>query len=257
MFQKILASVGIGAAKVDTRLFNDSVVAGGIIEGEVYIYGGDVDQEIDDVYLKLATEYKREVNDSTVREECVMAKYLLQERFTIGAKEEKVIPFSFQLPYDIPLTLGNSSASPVYIRTGLDIKTAINPRDRDNLQVHPHPLTQSVLDALQNLGFSLYKEEREHAARFRGAYPFVQTLEFRPNGKYRSYLDELEVIFRLRENELEVLLEIDKKARGLGGFFQEALDIDERYVRFFVKQWDLDGGNVEAMIDEIIQSHVS
>ncbi|EQB95359.1 hypothetical protein GA8_12085 [Geobacillus sp. A8] len=36
----------------------------------------------------------------------------------------------------------------------------------------------------------------------------------------------------MSENSVEVLLEIDRKARGLSGLFAEALDMDETFVRF-------------------------
>ncbi|AUT02222.1 sporulation protein SpoOM [Nostoc sp. CENA543] len=253
MFKNFLASVGIGAAKVDTRIFNNSVIPGQVLEGEVYIRGGDVAQDINDIYLKLATEYKREVDDSTVTEECVLVNYQLLERLTIQPREEVVVPFAIDLPYELPLTLGRT---PVYIRTGLDIKSAINPRDRDYLEVHPHPLMQKVLQALENLGFQLYKVDCEYTHHFGGAYPFVQELEFRPTGNYRNHLDELEVVFRLREDRLEVLLEIDKRARGWKGWIEEAFDVDERYERLVVTQSDMYEKNLEAMIDEIIHRHL-
>lgn len=66
------------------------------------------------------------------------------------------------------------------MRTGLDIKTAINPKDRDALEVRPHPLVHRVLEAVEKLGFHLHKVECEYADRFGGAYPFVQEFEFRP-----------------------------------------------------------------------------
>ncbi|BAB75852.1 alr4153 [Nostoc sp. PCC 7120 = FACHB-418] len=254
MFKNLLASVGIGAAKVDTRLFNNSVIPGGILEGEVYIRGGDVAQDIQDIYLKLATEYQREVDDSTVTEECVMVNYRLLEHLTIQPKEEVVIPFSLNLPDEMPLTFGHI---PVYVRTGLDIKSAINPRDRDYLEVRTHPLMQRVLLAIEHLGFHLHKVDCEYTHYFGGAYPFVQELEFRPTGKYRHSLDELEVVFRLTADQLEVLLEIDKRARGWKGWLEEAFDIDERYARLIVKQSDLYETDVEALIDQIIQSHLS
>jgi sporulation-control protein len=55
---------------------------------------------------------------------------------------------------------------------------------------------------------------------------------------------------------LDVFLEIDKRARGFGGFLAEAFDMDERYMRFQVTPDYLDasGGELEAMIDDIIQS---
>jgi sporulation-control protein len=255
MFQKLLASMGIGSARVDARLFNASVIPGELLEGEVYIMGGDVAQDIDDIYLKLATQYKREVNDSTIQEECVMANYRLLDRFAIQPREEKIVPFALELPYEIPLTLGST---PVYIRTGLEIKVALNPKDWDSLEVRPHPLQNRVLQAIENLGFHLHKVDCEYNHYFHTPYPFVQEFEFRPTGRYRSYLDELEAIFFLSPDRLEILLEIDKRARGFGGFFQEAFDLDERYARFDVTSFDLDRGrDVEARIDEAIQRHLS
>jgi len=255
IFKKLLASVGIGAAKVDTRLYDELVIPGEMLNGEVYITGGDVSQEIDDIYLSVATQYKREVDDSTVTEECVLIKYHLSERFNLQPKEETVIPFSFQLPYETPLTLGQQ---PVYLRTGLDISSAIDPQDTDYIQVRPHPLMQMVLDAVENLGFQLYKVDCEYNPRLGGTYPFVQEFEFRPTGKYRGRLDELEVIFSLNLDNLDVFLELDKRARGFGGFLEEAFDMDERYVRFQVTDADLNLSHrdFEAMIDDIIESHL-
>jgi sporulation-control protein len=253
MFKNLLASLGIGAATVDTHVFNESVAVGDVLEGEVHIIGGDTAQDIDDIYLKVATEYKRESDDSSYYEECVMVNYRLSERFTIQAKEKVVVPFSLQLPYEMPMSLGKT---PVYVRTGLDIKTAINPRDKDTLKVLPHPLMETVMEGIKNLGFKFYQAECEYNNRFAGKYPFVQVLEFRPTGKYSAYLDELEVIFCLSPDKLEVLLEIDKRARGLGGWMSEALDIDERRIRFYLTQSDLEKTDVEAMIDDIIQSNL-
>lgn len=257
VFKKILASVGIGAAKVDTHLLQNSLFPGEILEGEVHIIGGDVTQEIDDIYLKVVTEYEREYeqNDEerTVREECVLVKYLLSERFSLHPKKEQVIPFSLQLPYETPLTIGRQ---PVYLRTGLDIKSAINPKDRDEIQVQPHPLMQGVLEAVESLGFRLQEVDCEYTSHFHGTYPFVQEFEFRPTGKYRTHLDELEVIFRLSLEKLEVLLQIDKRARGFKGWLNEAFDLDERYDRFYLTQSDLAQENIAAKIDGIIQSHL-
>jgi sporulation-control protein len=115
---------------------------------------------------------------------------------------------------------------------------------------------QRVLQAVERLGFHLHKVDCEYAHHFGGHYPFVQEFEFKPTGNYRNYLDELEIIFRLNPDELEVLLELDKRARGFGGWLDEAFDLDERYARFYLTQSDLDEINVEAMIDDIIHSHI-
>jgi sporulation-control protein len=253
-FKKLLAKVGIGAATVDARLFDDVLVPGELLNGEVNITGGDVEQEIDDIYLYIATQYKREVDDRTVTKECILVKYRLSERFNLRPREAKVIPFSFPLPDETPLTMRDQ---PVYLRTGLDISTAIDPKDTDYIQVRPHPLMQQVLNAIENLGFQLYKVDCEYNPHFGSQYPFVQEFEFRPFGNYRGRLDELEVVFSLQSNQLEVFLEIDRRARGFGGFLAEAFDMDERYFRFHVTQNYLNYPlELETRINDIIQSHL-
>jgi sporulation-control protein len=254
MFKKILASVGIGAAKVDTRLFQDALTPGEMVSGEVHIVGGDVAQNVDDIYIYIVTEYKQEVDDRTVTRECELLKYCLAERFELQPKQTKVIPFSVQLPYETPLTIGHQ---PVYVRTGLDISSAIDPKDKDYLQVHPHPLVRQVLNAVENLGFQLHKVDCEYAKHFGSRYPFMQEFEFRATGKYRSQLDELEVIFLLHPDELQVFLQIDRKARGFGGLLREAFDMDESYARISVTPAYLQRPQeLAALIDRTIQSHL-
>ena len=50
-FNKVFASVGIGAAKVDTKLEKDRVMPGEEVRGIVEIRGGNTEQNIDDIYL--------------------------------------------------------------------------------------------------------------------------------------------------------------------------------------------------------------
>lgn len=263
IFKKMLASIGIGAAKVDTRLYDDNVIPGGLLNGEVDVTGGNVSQEIDEIYLYVATQYKRESGDGfasaksirTYREECKLLKHRVSEAFTIQPKENRVIPFSLTVPYETPVTF---SSSEVYLRTGLDIAMAINPRDWDNIQVHPHPLMQKVLDAVNYLGFHLYQVDCEYNPRLGEIFPFIQDFEFRPMGKYLERLDELEVIFYLQPNQLEVFLQIDKRVRGFGSLMEEAFNLDERYTRFYVRPEDLEypTNNLADKIDEIIQSRL-
>lgn len=257
MFKKLLASVGIGAAQVDARLRKDSLLPGEMVEGEVHMKGGDISQDVDEIFMYVITHYERETKDRTVKEDCVLLKHRLSERFTLQPKEEKVIPFAFQLPYETPLTLGRQ---PVYLRTALDIKNAIDPGDSDFIEVLPHPLMAKVLDAIKEIGFQLYKVDCEYNRRLGRNYPFVQEFEFRPSGKYRSRLDELEAIFFLRERECEVLLQVDKRARGLFGALEEAFELDERYLRFRVSQADLSRSttdiarSIDTMIEQSLRS---
>ncbi|MCP2730441.1 sporulation protein [Limnofasciculus baicalensis] len=254
MFKKLLAKVGIGAATVDTRLNQDSFIPGEIIDGEVYITGGDVEQDIKEIHLYIATQYKREVDDTTVTETCELVKYCLCDTFTIAAQETKAISFSIQLPYQTPLTVKNQ---PVYLRTGLDVALAIDPKDIDYIHVSPHPLMDLVINNIKNIGFQLHEVDCQYNPRLGGNYPFVQEFEFRPTGKYRGKLDELEVIFSLNADELKVNLEIDKRARGLGGFIAEAFDADEKRVHLIVTPDYLHrSDDLEAIIDGTLQKYI-
>lgn len=55
---KLLASVGIGSATVDTKIFRSELVPGEEVEGIVQIRGGNVEQQIDSIYLSLYTTYE-------------------------------------------------------------------------------------------------------------------------------------------------------------------------------------------------------
>lgn len=255
MFKKLLASVGIGSAQVDTRLEQDSLIPGEVLSGEVHLTGGDVAQEIDEIYMYVITHYERESNDSKVKEECTLIKHRLTERVVLQPKEHKVLPFAFRLPYETPLTMGRQ---PVYLRTGLDIKNAIDPGDSDFIEVRPHPLMAKVLDAVSQIGFQLYKVDCEYNRHLGKTYPFVQEFEFRPTGPYRSRVEELEIIFYLNENSVEVLMELDKRARGFLGAFEEAFNLDERYVRFRLHREDLQRstGDIAHSIEDLIRKQL-
>ncbi|TKD71246.1 sporulation protein [Pseudalkalibacillus hwajinpoensis] len=235
MLKKFLARVGVGAAKVDTLLEKDKFVPGEVVHGKVVIKGGEVDQSIDSIHIFLMTEAIREVDDRKVKEKVELQKYPIADQETVKEGETKEIPFSIQLPYHTPASLGRL---PVWFETGLDIPLALDPKDRDLIHVSPHPYVEKVLDALESyLGFHVRKVEMELSKH----YGYVQEFELTPSGEYRAYLDELEVIFFLHENHVDVMLEIDRRARGLGGLFAEALEMDESVAKVTLSSEELNG----------------
>ncbi|MEK4230713.1 sporulation protein [Solibacillus sp. FSL H8-0538] len=252
LFNKILASVGIGAATVDTKLQKSTYTAGDTVSGIVEIIGGNTEQQIDAIYLTLYTNYIKEVNDTKVTEQAAISKIQVNETLTIKANEKREIPFSFTLPFDVPVTAGQSR---VWIHTGLDIKNAIDPNDKDFIDIQPTPLANSVLSAVQNLGFRLRKVDCEIApAYLRRQTPIVQEFEFSPtNQTFRRRLDELELIFVSQTaNSAEILMQIDRRARGLGSFLSEALDMDESHVRLSLHAND----NIPSKIAEAIERYM-
>ncbi|RSD26252.1 sporulation protein [Mesobacillus subterraneus] len=233
-FNKVFASVGIGSAKVDTKLEKDRVMPGEEVRGIVFIRGGSTEQNIDDIYLSLHTTYIKEVDEKKYTATAEIDRFKLTQSFVIRENELKEIPFSFRLPLEMPLSMGKTK---VWVSTGLDIKNAVDPTDKDFLTVVPNPLMEGIFNAVGQLGFRLREAECEQAPRhLRRRLPFVQEFEFVPSsGPFRGRLDELELIFYpLNENEIEVLMQVDRKARGLGGFLSEAMGMDETFVRLTV-----------------------
>ncbi|ACJ33746.1 Sporulation control protein [Anoxybacillus flavithermus WK1] len=236
LFNKVLASIGIGAAKVDTKLHESHLLLGESVTGVVEVTGGNIEQQIDDIYLSLCTMYTKEVDDRKVMKQAVIEKWKIAQSFVIRAGEKKQITFSFALPLDTPITVGRTR---VWLHTGLDIKNAVDPTDEDYIRVQPNRMMNEVFRVMENLGFRLKEAEcKEAAYHVRKRLPFVQEFEFVPvSGEFRGKLDEVEIIFFPHAlDECELLIQVDRRARGLAGLFAEALDLDETFIRITIRE---------------------
>lgn len=254
IFYKALASFGIGAATVDTVLDQNTYTAGDLIQGKVKIKGGNVAQSIDAIYISLNVNYTNESGDAKFEETASIFNKKLNEPFVIEVNEEKEIPFSFNVPYDAPATVGKTRA---WLHTGLDIKMAVDPEDQDAITIRMTPLASNILAAIKKLGFRLREVECEKASlRMRSRYPFVQEYEFIPtSGRFKGYLDELEVVFvRQDAHQVEALFQVDRKARGFTGFLSEALEMDESYVSRTFTQHDV--LTLERDLYQLIEQYV-
>jgi sporulation-control protein len=251
LFKRMLASAGIGSAQVNTELDSAQAAPGGTISGTVYVKGGRVEQNVDRIYLFLKTQYVREHNDTRMTQTAIVAKYLIADGFTLQPEQTAQFPFRFTLPDHMPVTLRNA---PVWVETGLDIENAVDPTDRDYIQVLPGEGMRTVLSAVELLGFRLREVTNDYAPRMGGPLPFVQEFEFVPGGQFRSRLDELEIMFFPKPGGLNLLLQIDRRARGFGGLLAEALDADERFVRLTLSDGELRRGPqaIAAQLENLI-----
>ncbi len=109
LFNKVLASIGIGSAKVDTKLHESQLSLGERITGVVEVTGGNVDQDIDDIYLSLCATYTKEVDDRKVTKQAIIEKWKIAQSFVIRAGEKKEFPFSFPFRLTHQLQLENKS----------------------------------------------------------------------------------------------------------------------------------------------------
>ncbi len=241
-FRRLLSSIGIGAAKVDTRLERSDLAPGDEVRGVVEIHGGDSDAEVDGIRLEVQTYYKRESGDDTVTETGTIERFQVAGHTVIKARDNSELPFSFDLPYDTPLSVGRSS---IWVRTALDVKMAMDPSDSDSITVRPTATQQTILDAFDRLGFRLHEADNEDLPhRLRRHLPFAQEFEFVAHGgEFRGHFDEIEMVMFPSAGSVDVVLQIDRRARGLGSFLSEQMGTDESYAGLTVRE----GQNVDSV----------
>ncbi len=240
--RRLLTSIGVGAATVDTKLEKDELSPGEEVRGVVEIRGGDSEQEVDGIRLEIQTHYKRESGDSTITETGTIESFNVSGRITVRAGETQELPFNFPLPYDAPLSIGRTS---VWVRTALDVKMALDPSDSDAVTVRPNRTIEAVLEAVKKLGFDLREADNEELPhRLRRRLPFGQEFEFKArSGEFRGKLDELEMVLFPAEGSVDVALQIDRRARNLGSFLSEAMGTDESHASLTISDDEAAAGS--------------
>jgi sporulation-control protein len=225
--KKILASIGIGSATVDTVLPSTTVMPGETVDAEINISGGSAEQEISSIDLEIETQYSTDDGYRTG----TVDRLRLSDGFTIEPGQEETRTTPIDIPYNTPVTIGRVD---VWIETELEIDRALDPDDRDYLDVQPTPRMQTLFDATENLGFSLRHSscQADPYGRYTSGRMFVQEFEFRPqSGSFAGSVDEIELICNPGPDALTVYVEVDRR----GSIFSEMTDTDERRAQFTVK----------------------
>ncbi|MFF8605470.1 sporulation protein [Streptomyces sp. NPDC015346] len=223
-FKKLLASLGAGGASVETVLTEENVVPGGVVQGEVRIQGGSVDQQIEGLSVGLQARVEVEGGDQEVKQDIEFVKVRLGGAFEVKAGAVHVVPFGLEIPWETPVTAiagQQLRGMNIGVTTELEIARAVDSGDLDPINVHPLPAQQAILDAFLQLGFRFKNAdmERGHIRGTRQKLPFYQEIEFFPPQQYRG-LNQVEVSFVADDREMDVVLEMDKKP----GLFSESSD---------------------------------
>jgi sporulation-control protein spo0M len=156
MFEKILSSIGIGSAKVNTVLLENNIERGKETLGEVHIFGGIADQKISEIYIHIDSAFHKEDDDTTDFRNVVesILEIKITDPVIVKAHEEKVIPFSFVLPYYTPVTFGNQK---VAIKTEIDINFINHPVENHDFVVYDQ-MVNTILSFLSDRGFKHSKK---------------------------------------------------------------------------------------------------
>ncbi|WP_030571239.1 sporulation protein [Streptomyces aureocirculatus] len=251
-FKKLLASLGAGGASVETVLTEANVVPGGVVQGEVRIQGGSVDQRIEALSVGLQARVEVEGHDQETKQDIEFTKQRLGGAFELKAGAVHAVPFGLDIPWETPVThfAGRQlHGMNIGVTTELEIARAVDSGDLDPVNVHPLPAQQAILDAFGQLGFRFKSAdmERGHIRGTRQKLPFYQEIEFFPPEQYRG-LNQVELSFVADDREMDVVLEMDKKP----GLFSEGSD---SYKTFKVGLSDFQGTDWAAYLNEWL-SHV-
>lgn len=223
-FKRLLASLGAGGASVETELVEVNTVPGGVVQGEVRIQGGSVDQQIEGLSVGLQAKVEVEGNDQEYTQNIEFTKQRLGGAFELKAGAVHAVQFGLEVPWETPVTMIDGQAlrgMNIGVTTELQIARAIDPGDLDPINVHPLPAQQAILDAFIQLGFRFKSADMERG-QIRGTrqkLPFYQEIEFFPPQRYHG-LNQVELSFVADQNAMDVVLEMDKKP----GLFSEGSD---------------------------------
>ncbi|MEE1751893.1 sporulation protein [Streptomyces sp. SP18CS02] len=246
-FKKLLASLGAGGASVETVLTEANVVPGGVVQGEVRVQGGSVDQRIEALSVGLQARVEVEGGDQEVKQDIEFTKVRLGGAFEVKAGAVHVVPFGLDIPWETPVTTiagQQLHGMDIGVTTELEIARAVDSGDLDAINVHPLPAQQAILDAFIQLGFRFKSAdmERGHIRGTRQQLPFYQEIEFVPPQQYRG-LNQVELTFVADSREMDVVLEMDKKP----GLFSESSD---SYRAFKVGLNDFQGTDWVAYLNQ-------
>ncbi|PAQ15455.1 hypothetical protein CD798_06620 [Bacillaceae bacterium SAOS 7] len=195
MLKNFLARFGKGAAKVDLRFENRPYFTGDIVTGEVHIQGGEVEQKINNLSVRLMMNVTTKEGKVT-RE---VTSIPLAGAGVISAKELRVIPFTYTIPLNLPVSRHKVS---YYFDTQLDIDGGFDRTDVDYLMVDVQKPVRAIFQALEHLGF----REKANSGKLD---KYGQEFAFSPTGMFSGQVNEVELRFAYEDTGVYVWMEVD------------------------------------------------
>lgn len=234
MFEKSLASIGIGSAQVEAKLERPRYRQGDLVRGKITVTAGEAEEKIDAIYLHIVTP-----NVKGKETGCLFTTYQIATSLEVGPNQPaKVIPFEFRLSNDMPVTLDDYS---IYLKVGFESEQAGELEEEDQIEILPHPLAEHLFTAMDNVGCQLVGVEYVTGEYFPDL-PFAQRFEFQTTGELKKILQGLSLFYRVDE---EGVLEALMRMHFESGDKEERMIIKE-------EELDEDLGNLEQLIIELI-----
>lgn len=232
LFKTLLASLGIGSARIDLVLDRDEVIMGEKVTGQLYVYGGNVKQEIEglSVDLRLKSHHAKTAQEM---EETVCTIEVTDEEFTLRPGVEMKFPFSFVCPYTLPISSINTK---YYFMSNLEIDNGIDAKDRDFIKIKPAGPIEQFLEGMYELGMELKWEGLSGEED-----EYLQMFQFRPTDWLKGQADEIIFWYDTvkSKKELRGFFEFDGQFAGKGGDLADFLNLDESSGAFVFTQEQL------------------
>ncbi|WBB81689.1 sporulation protein [Micromonospora sp. WMMD882] len=230
VFKKMLSAFGVGGPSVDTVLANPNTRPGLTLDGQVNLVGGDAPANIEHITLGLVTRVEVESGDGEYAGVMEFHRMGVSGPLQLAPKQQLAIPFQLPVPWETPITdvYGQRlHGMTMGLRTELAIARAVDKGDLDQVNVHPLPVHERILEAFQRLGFRFKKAdlERGHIYGVQQTLPFYQEIEFFAAPQYAHTVNEVELTFVTSQQGVDVVLECDKR----GGFLTPGQDSFGRY----------------------------
>jgi len=225
-----MQAFGVGGPEVDTVLANPNTRPGLQLQGQVNIKGGDHAVDVEYIALGLVTKVEVETDDSEYNSTVEFHRMPVTGPFRLGPGQPMSVPFQFPVPWETPITdvYGQRlHGMTMGLRTELEIARAVDKGDLDQVNVHPLPVQERILEAFGRLGFRFKGADLERG-KLRGVnqtLPFYQEIEFHPPGNLAGKINEVEVTFIANPHAVDVILEFDKR----GGVFTSGSDAVSRF----------------------------
>lgn len=225
VFETVLASMGLGAAKIDLKLNRPHVKTGEEVTGEITVTGGKAEQNIEGltVYFMLQSVHAKSSSEFTKRIAVIDVSH---EEFTLKPEEIRVFPFVFTCPANIPASSINTK---YYFDTSLEIKNSVDSHDQDFIKVLPDELIGQFLTGFKQLGF---KQNWEGLVT--GDHGWSQLIQYHPKTYFYGICSHIAIYFQhnLEKDTIEGVLEVGSQHTHDYSALIDMFHLDEKICHF-------------------------
>ncbi len=212
MFKKLKQAFGVGGPSVDTVLASPAVYPGGVLQGEVRITGGKEPRDFTKLTLALAATVEVETGDDEHLSRLQFATLQVAGSGRLEANVDTAVPFRMEVPWEAPFNVLRGQRferMKLGVQTRFDLPGGRDATDFDPIDIHPLPVHEEVIGAMERVGFSLRSADLEKGSIAGSSLGFYNEVEFRGQGK----VPEAELTFVTSPHETRVVVELER--RGL------------------------------------------